>query len=73
MLRLSKGERNRAIEILLGLTSVVGVSRTFNCSRNTVRELVRRNILTGDVHKRPMPGRPRATTQRDDRAIVLTH
>jgi len=45
----------------------------FNCSRNTVHELARRYKHTGDVHDRPRPGRPRATTQRDDRAIVLTH
>ena len=67
MPRLSLSNRNAAG------ASVVDVSRTFNCSRNTVHELVRRYRLTGDVHDRPRPGRPRATTQWDDRAIVLTH
>jgi transposase len=73
MPRLSEAERNQAIEMLLGGVSVVDESRTFNCSRNTVHELVRRYRLTGDVHDRPRPGRSRATTKRDDRAIVLTH
>jgi transposase len=59
--------------MLLGGTSVVDVSRTFNSSRNTFYKLVRRYRLTGDVHDRPRPSRPWATTQRDDRAIVLTH
>jgi hypothetical protein len=59
--------------MLLGGASVVDVSRTFNCRRNTVHELLRRYRLTGDVHDRPRPGRPRATTERDDRAIVLTY
>jgi transposase len=56
-----------------GWASVVDVSRTFNCSCNTIHELVRRYRLTGDVHDRPRPGRPRATTQTNDRAVVLSH
>lgn len=49
MSRLSEAERNQAIGMLLGGTSVVDVSRTFNYSRNTVHELVRRYRLTGDL------------------------
>jgi hypothetical protein len=64
MPRLSEANRK-----LLGGASVVDV----NCSRNTVHELVRRYGLTGDVHDRQMPASPRATTQRYDREIVLTH
>jgi transposase len=70
MARLSERERNQAIGMLRGGVSVVNVSGMFNCSGNTVHKLVRRYRLTGDVHDRPRPGRPRATTQRDDRAIV---
>jgi transposase len=55
-----------------GWLSVVELCRRFNCRRNTVHELVRRYRLTGDVQSHPRPGRPRATSQRDDRAIVLT-
>jgi transposase len=73
MPRLSEAERIQAIEMLLGGASVVDVSRTFNCSRNTVLELVRRQRLTGDMHNRPRSGRPNATTQRNDSAIVLSH
>jgi len=73
MERLSERERNQAIGMLRCGVSVINVKKLFNCSRNTVHELVRRYRLTGDVHDRPRPGRPRATTQRDDRAIVLTH
>jgi len=62
MARLSERERNQAIGMMRGGVSVVNVSRMFNCSRNTVYELVRRYRLTGDVHDRPRLGRPRATT-----------
>jgi transposase len=67
MPRLSEAERNRAIGMLQAGVSAVDVSRKFNCSRNTVLELVRFFRLTGDVHDRPRSGRPRATSQRDDR------
>ena len=73
MPRLSEAERNRAIGMIQGGVSVVDVSRTFNCSRTTIHDLVRRFRHTGDVHDRPRSGRPRATSQRDDRAIVLLH
>jgi transposase len=71
--RLSETERNQAIGMLLGGASVGDLSRMFNCSRNTVHELVRRYRHTGDVHYFPRSGRPKGTTQRDDQAIVLTH
>ena len=69
MPRLSEAERNRAIGMIQGGVSVVDVSRTFNCSRTTIHDLVRRFRHTGDVHDRPRSGRPRATSQNDDRAI----
>jgi uncharacterized protein YjcR len=43
--RLSEAERNQAIGMLLDEASVVDASRTFNCSHNTVHELVRRYRL----------------------------
>ena len=67
MPRLSEAERNQAIGMLQAGVSAVDVSRTCNCGCNTVHELVRRFRLTGDVHDRPRSGRPRATSQRDDR------
>jgi transposase len=73
MPRLSEADRNQAIGMLLGGASVVDVERTFNCSRNTVHELVSRYRLTGDVHDRPRSGKQRATHQMDGRAIALTH
>ena len=73
MPRLLEAERNRAIGMLQAGASAVDVSRLFNCSRNTVHELVRRFRLTGNVHDRPRSGRPRVTSQQDDRHIVLTH
>jgi len=73
MPQLSKAERNRAIGMIQGGVSVVDVNRTFNCSRTTIHDLVRRFRFTGDVLDCPRSGRPKATSQRDDRAIVLLH
>jgi hypothetical protein len=67
---LSEAERNWAIGMLQAGVSAVEVSRTFNCSRNTVHELVRHFRLTGDVYDRPKSGRPRATSQQ---YIILTY
>ena len=73
MPRLREAERNQAIGMIQAGASYVDVSRTFNCSRNTIHELVKRYRLTGDVRDRPRSGRPRATSQRDDQYITLTH
>lgn len=73
MPRLSETDRNRAIGMLHAGVSVVDVSNAFNCSRNTIHELVRRLRETGDVKDRPRSGRPKSTSHRDDHRIVLTH
>ena len=73
MHRLSEAEKNREIGMLQAGLSVLDVSRTLNCSRNTIHELARRFRETDNVSDRPRSGRPRATSQRDDHVIVLRH
>lgn len=73
MPRLSENERNQAIGMLLAGSTAVAVSAHFGCSRQTIQNLQSRYVATGSVHDRQRPGRARATTQRTDRAITLTH
>jgi hypothetical protein len=52
MPRLSEAKRNWAIGMLQAGVSVIDVSKTFNCSRNTVHELVKQvmwMIVLGQV------------------------
>jgi hypothetical protein len=73
MRSLSEAEGHQAIGMLLGGAAVFDLSTMCNCIHNTVHELETRYRLAGDVHDRPRPGRPRATTQSDDCAMVLIH
>ena len=49
------------------------VARHFNVCKRSIQRLNQRFNATGTVQDRPRSGRPRATTQRLDRAIVNTH
>ena len=74
--RLSSLERGRAIGMMQGLQPAVPVqqvARLFNCTRATLLALRRRFTTLGTVEDRPRSGRPRVTTRRQDRAILLSH
>ena len=49
------------------------VARHFGVHVSTIEHLVRRLRETGRVADRPRSGRPRVTSQRQDRAIHLAH
>ncbi len=71
--RLSLAERYRAVGMVEAGVNQEDVNRRFGCSRRAIVNLLKRFRQTSDVKDRPRSGRPRVTTQRDDRAIVLTH
>ena len=71
MPRLTERERNEAIGMLRNCT-INHVAAFFNTSRKTIRFLQRRANQTGTVKDRPRVGRPRVTTNADDRAIRLS-
>lgn len=48
------------------------VARRLNLSRSAVQRVYRRYLETGTFVRRPGTGRPRATTERDDRFIATT-
>lgn len=73
MPRLSNIERERAIGMLNTGTSVTDVARAMGCSRRTIHDLRTRLQHTGTTADRPRSGRPRVTTQAEDRQIVLRH
>ena len=54
-------------------TSATVVSRHFGCTRKTIERLRRRFRVTGNVADRPRSGKPRLTTDVDDRNIVMQH
>ena len=72
MPRLSEAERNEAIGMLRNCT-INHVAAYFNTSRKTIRFLQRRANQTGTVKDRPRVGRPRKTTNGDDRAMQISH
>ena len=73
MPRLSEDQRNQAIGMLNVGARANDVARQFGCSRQTIHNLVTRYAATGSVRDRQRPGRERATSRRDDRAITLAH
>ena len=64
MIRLSQLDRGRAIALIL---------QQFGVHESTISRLVQRLIATGRLTDRPRSGRPRVTTQRQDRRICLVH
>ena len=73
MPRLSLDERNQALGMLEAGASQLMVAGRFGCSVRTVQELQRRQRETGAAIDRPRSGRPRITSERDDRYILLSH
>ena len=73
MPRLTRDERQRALGMLHCGMSYRQVARHFGCTHRTVSLLHDRNITQNSADDRPRSGRPRVTTARQDRNIVLSH
>ena len=65
----------KVLLVMIRLTEVQRqqVARHFGVHVSTIERLVRRLRETGQVADRPRSGRPRVTSQRQDRAIRLAH
>ena len=73
MPRLSQVEREQAIGMLEAGKAVRLVARRFHCTLRTINRLRDRYAETGTTNDRPRSGRPRVTSQRQDRQIVRQH
>ena len=73
MVRLSQLDRGRAIALILQGRSQRDVALQFGVHGSTISRLVQRLRATGRLTERPRSGRPRVTTQRQDRRIRLVH
>ena len=73
MVRLSQLDRGRAIALILQGRSQRDVAQQFGVHESTISRLVQRLRATGRLTDRPRSGRPRVTTQRQDRRIRLVH
>ena len=73
MPRLSKVDRERAIGMLQVGIPKEEIAERIGCTRRTINRLWSRFNETGTTSDRPRPGRPRATTPREDRLIRLRH
>ena len=73
MVRLSQLDRGRAIALILQGRSQRDVAQQFGVHESTISRLVQRLRATGRLTDRPRSGRPRVTTQRQDRRKRLVH
>ena len=73
MVRLTEVQRGQAIALLMQGQRQQQVASHFGVHVSTLERLVRRLRETGRVADRPQSGRPRVTSQRQDRAIRLAH
>ena len=73
MVRLSQLDRGRAIALILQGRSQRDVAQQFGVHESTILRLVQCLRATGRLTDRPRSGRPRVTTQRQDRRIRLVH
>ena len=73
MVRLSQLDRGRAIALILQGRSQLDVAQQFGVHESTISPLVQRRRATGRLTDRPRSGRPRVTTQRQDRRTRLVH
>ena len=73
MPRISVQERERALGQLQAGRSGRDVAATFGCHLATIYRLGTRHHLTGAVNDRPRSGRPRVTSQHQDRHIRFVH
>ena len=73
MVRLSQLDRGRAIALILQGRSQRDVAQQFGVHELTILCLVQRLRATGSLTDSPRSGRPRVTTQLQDRRIRLVH
>ena len=72
MPRLSSDQRQCALGILQGGLSYREVAHRLGCSHQMISALVDRDTLHNSADDRPRSGRPRVTTARQDRQMVLS-
>lgn len=72
-MKLTNEQRARAIGQLEGGATAVNVARYFGVHEKTIRRLRAKFLTHGSVADLPRSGRPRETTERQDRHIHLTH
>ena len=73
MPRLTAAQRLRAVGMLEAGLSQRVVAQRIGCAQPAISNLARRYRNTGAVNDLPRSGRPRTTTPRQDRYIVLQH
>ncbi|GFR92240.1 transposable element Tc1 transposase [Elysia marginata] len=73
MPRLSEVDRHRALGLLQAGLPISEVSLRMNVNRTTIFRLRQRLHETDTVSDRSCSGRPRCTTQRQDRNLVRNH
>ena len=73
MVRLTEVQRGQAIALLMQGQRQQQIAWHFGVHVSTIVRLVRRLRETGRVADRSRSGRPRVTSQRQDRAIRLAH
>ncbi|GFS11226.1 transposable element Tc1 transposase [Elysia marginata] len=73
MPRVSEVDRHRALGLLQAALPISEVSLRMNVNRTTIFRLRQRVHETDTVSDRPRSGRPRCTTQRQDRNLVRNH
>lgn len=71
MPRLLENERQQAVGMLRAGMTHNDVSNHFQCSKKTIQRLLNRLRQTGSTKDRPRSGRPKVTSERQDRAIRL--
>ena len=71
--RLSKDQRNLIIGELKAGSTLNDIAHHFNCSRQTVHNLISRYNSSGSVRVLAKPGRARVTTLRPYHVNTLTH
>lgn len=73
MPRLNEVERGRALAFIMQGQSQRRVAQRLGVHESTISRLIQRLQATGRLQDRPRSGRPRVTTQRQDRFIQLSH
>ena len=73
MVRLTDVQRGRAIALLMQGQRQQQVANHFGVNVSTIERLVRRLRETGHLADRPRSGRPRVTSRRQNRTILLAH
>ena len=70
---MTQDQSNVAVQMLLRGTSPAVIARNFQVSKSTITRLYQRLRQTGTINDRPISGRPRITTRRQERYMCLSH